>query len=177
MEHDPLGDSNDALLRLIEGGELCLDGVVGVCHNDDPGTSLAAWARDGGAQVHSNILQLEQSRRRGCRDVVGGQVCAVSWSAAGEALPAPEPAGGASSGHVVPRRGAPSLRVTANVASALSCAAGQLGAPLNLQPDVLHTTAIAQSAHHPPSPQLASAPTLRPFILRLRHGRQVSVAG
>lgn len=33
MEHDPLRDSDNALLRLVEGRELCLHSVIGVCHD------------------------------------------------------------------------------------------------------------------------------------------------
>lgn len=33
MEHDPLGNGDDALLRLIERRELGQDGIVGVSHD------------------------------------------------------------------------------------------------------------------------------------------------
>ena len=32
VEHNPLGDSDNTLLGLIESGKLCLDGIIGVCH-------------------------------------------------------------------------------------------------------------------------------------------------
>jgi hypothetical protein len=32
MKHDPLSDSNNAFLGLVESRELCLNGIIRVCH-------------------------------------------------------------------------------------------------------------------------------------------------
>lgn len=35
MEHDPLGDSDNALLGLVQSRKLGLDGIICVCHSDE----------------------------------------------------------------------------------------------------------------------------------------------
>lgn len=32
MKHDPLGDGDNALLRLIESRQFCLDSIIGISH-------------------------------------------------------------------------------------------------------------------------------------------------
>lgn len=171
MEHDPLGDSDDALLRFIEGRQLCLDGVVGVCH-------LGLGARAAGramrpARVHSYVLQLAQCRRDG---VVGRR--ATAWSggfAAPEATsyssPASQMAGRRNCSAPFGRQDCASraLAVRSPVRP------GQLGAPLHVQPDDLNTTTA--NRQHAPDAAIFHLSDLLPLHAHCRHGRQVSVAG
>lgn len=52
VEHDPLGDGDNAILRLAEGSQLGLDGIVAVCHG-------AYWISRSAVQVG---IYVEQQR-------------------------------------------------------------------------------------------------------------------
>jgi hypothetical protein len=52
MEHDPLRDRHDGLLCLIQSGQLGLDGIVGIRHDDED-------LRIHKAEVLSSVLALD----------------------------------------------------------------------------------------------------------------------
>jgi hypothetical protein len=60
VEHDPLSDSNDALLRLIQSRELCFNGIIGKSHSEKFKSD-----RDNKFRIRCNQIGEERGRERG----------------------------------------------------------------------------------------------------------------
>lgn len=45
MEHDPLGDSDNALLGLVQSRKFGLDGIICVCHSDERSSETRSKGR------------------------------------------------------------------------------------------------------------------------------------